>query len=185
MPVNTSNTCEFGWKAIDFNLLSVDGNYYDLQTLAGKKGTVIAFICNHCPYVISVAGRLRNESNELKQIGINTIAIMSNDVEAYPEDSYENMKKFSKKYEFNFQYLYDSTQEVAKNYKAICTPDFYGFNKMLELQYRGRIDSGKVDNLDNLDRELFHSMEMISELNKGPTKQYNSQGCSIKWKKNE
>ena len=185
MPVNASE-CKFSWKASDFNLLSVDNQFYSLKSSAGKKGTVVVFICNHCPYVIAVSERLSFEAKELKKIGVNTIAIMSNDVENYPEDSFENMKKFSKKYNFEFPYLYDSTQEVAKKFKAVCTPDFFGFNKKLELHYRGRIDSGVMNkNVNEIERELFYAMEMIALTNKGPTKQMNSFGCSIKWKNNE
>ena len=185
MSVNASH-CEIGWRAEDFNLLSVDDRKHTLQSLKGNKGTVIVFICNHCPYVIAIAERLSFEARELKKIGVNTIAIMSNDVENYPEDSFENMKKFSEKYNFEFPYLYDSTQEVAKKFKAVCTPDFFGFNKKLELHYRGRIDSGTMNKNDKeIRRELFYAMEMIALNNKGPIKQMNSFGCSIKWKNNE
>ena len=185
MPVNASK-CENGWKAEDFSLLSVDDRKYTLQSLKGNKGTVIVFICNHCPYVIAIAERLSFEARELKKIDVNTIAIMSNDVEEYPEDSFKNMKKFSEKYNFEFPYLYDSTQEVAKKFKAVCTPDFFGFNKKLELHYRGRIDSGTMNNNDKeIKRELFYAMEMIALTNKGPIQQMNSLGCSIKWKNNE
>ena len=180
--VNTSN-CNFGWKAENFNLLSVNGNYYSLDSLKGQNGTLIAFICNHCPYVISIAERLSYEAKELKKIKINSIAIMSNDVDKYPEDSFENMKKFSLKYNFNFPYLYDSTQDIAKKYNAVCTPDFFGFNKNLELQYRGRIDSKVMNNDENkINRELYKAMKKISIYGIGPIKQYNSFGCSIKWK---
>ena len=185
MSVNASH-CEFGWIAEDFNLLSVDDRKHTLESLKGDKGTVIVFICNHCPYVIAIAERLSFEARELKKIGVNTIAIMSNDVKTYPEDSFENMKKFSEKYNFEFSYLYDLTQDVAKKYNAICTPDFFGFNKKLELHYRGRIDSGVMNTSDKeINRELFYAMEMISLTNKGPNKQKNSFGCSIKWKKND
>ncbi len=185
MSVNASH-CEFGWRAEDFSLLSVDDRKHTLQSLKGNKGTVIVFICNHCPYVIAIADRLSFESKELKKIGVNTIAIMSNDVKSYPEDSFENMKKFSKKYNFEFPYLYDSTQEVAKKFKAVCTPDFFGFNKKLELLYRGRIDSGIMNNNEKeIRRELFNAMEMISLTNQGPIKQMNSFGCSIKWQNSE
>ena len=185
MPVNTPEL-EIGRMAEDFNLLSVDDRKYTLQSLKGNKGTVIVFICNHCPYVIAIAERLSFESRELKKIGVNTIAIMSNDVENYPEDSFENMKIFSKKYNFEFPYLYDSSQEVAKKYKAVCTPDFFGFNKKLELHYRGRIDSGTMNKYEKeINRELFNAMEMITLTNQGPIKQMNSFGCSIKWKNNE
>ena len=185
MSVNASH-CEFGWRAEDFSLLSIDDRKHTLQSLKGNKGTVIVFICNHCPYVIAIADRLSFESKELKKIGVNTIAIMSNDVKSYPEDSFENMKKFSKKYNFEFPYLYDSTQEVAKKFKAVCTPDFFGFNNKLELLYRGRIDSGIMNNNEKeISRELFNAMEMISLTNQSPIKQMNSFGCSIKWHNNE
>ncbi|HJO13696.1 MAG: thioredoxin family protein [Pelagibacteraceae bacterium] len=185
MPVKTPEL-EIGIKAEDFNLLSVDDRKHTLQSLKGDKGTVIVFICNHCPYVIAIAERLSFEARELKKIGVSTIAIMSNDVENYPEDSFENMKKFSEKYNFEFSYLYDSTQEVAKKFNAVCTPDFFGFNNKLELHYRGRIDSETMNNNNKeIKRELFYAMKMIVLTNKGPTKQMNSFGCSIKWKKNE
>ena len=185
MSVNAS-LCEIGWKARDFSLLSVDDQKYNLQSLVGDKGTVIVFICNHCPYVVAIAERLSFEARELKKISVNTIAIMSNDVEKYPDDSFDNMKKFSKKYSFNFPYLYDSTQEVAKKFNAICTPDFFGFNNKLELYYRGRIDSGVMNsNAKEIKRELFNAMKMISLTNNGPKNQINSFGCSIKWKNDE
>jgi peroxiredoxin len=181
MPVNASNR-HFGWNAKDFNLLSVNNQNYNLQELTGKKGTVIVFICNHCPYVVDIAPRLSFEAKELSKIGIKTIAIMSNDVENYQEDSFDNMIKFHKKYNFNFPYLYDSTQEVAKNYKAVCTPDFFGFNSDLELHYRGRIDSGTLKDNKNIKRDLYYAMEMISFNGTCPKEQFNSFGCSIKWK---
>lgn len=183
MPVNASNTHKFGWKAINFNLLSVDGKFYDLNSLKGAKGTVIVFICNHCPYVIAISKRLVYETVQLQKIGVNTIAIMSNDVKNYPEDSYENMKLFSKKNNFNFQYLFDEDQSVAKNYKAICTPDFYGFDNSLDLKYRGRIDSAVMNSKnDNISRDLYNSMKIVVDEGIVPLKQYNSFGCSIKWK---
>jgi len=175
---------ELNWQAPDFNLMSVDDNIYSLNDLAGKNGTVIVFICNHCPYVIKIVKRLAYEAEELKKIDISTIAIMSNDVESYPEDSFENMKLFSKKYNFNFHYLYDFSQETAKNYKAVCTPDFFGFNSNKILKYRGRIDSG-VSTDKNIKRELFYAMELISKTDSGPIDQFNSFGCSIKWKNYE
>ena len=143
---------ELGSPALDFSLPNtnpgVGGQSVSLTALNEQPALLVAFICNHCPYVIAIAERLSFESRELKKIGVNTIAIMSNDVENYPEDSFENMKKFSEKYNFEFPYLYDSTQEVAKKFKAICTPDFFGFNKKLELHYRGRIDSGTMNKND-------------------------------------
>jgi len=182
MPVNASNK-ELGWKAPNFKLLSVNNQYYSLNELTGDKGTVIAFICNHCPYVIKIAERFAFEAQELKKIGISTLAIMSNDVHAYPDDSFENMKKFAKKYNFTFPYLYDEDQTVAKNYDAVCTPDFFGFNQYLELRYRGRIDSGVMNSANSIiRRELYEAMKLIIETGKGPIEQFNSLGCSIKWK---
>ena len=182
MPVNASN-CDFGWKAKDFNLISIDDQYYTLNSLKGINGTVVVFICNHCPYVIAIAKRLNNEAVELKKIGINTVAIMSNDVKEYPQDSFENMKEFAKKYNFVIPYLYDEDQTVAKNYDAVCTPDFFGFNQYLELRYRGRIDSGVMNSANSIiKRELYEAMKLIIETGKGPVDQFNSFGCSIKWK---
>ena len=185
MPVNATND-KLGWLAPSFNLLDISDNDVSLDQLKGDNGTVIAFICNHCPYVIAIAERLSFEAKELKKLSINMIAIMSNDVEQYREDSFDNMKLFAKKYDFEFSYLYDETQEVAKSYGAVCTPDIFGFNSSLELMYRGRIDSG-VMNSDNkkVERELFFAMNKIKIEGVGPKDQLNSFGCSIKWKANE
>ena len=183
MPVNAPNN-DLNLIAPSFNLLNIDNNFVSLEDAKGKNGTVIVFICNHCPYVKAIANRLKKEADELSSISINTIAIMSNDVENYPEDSFENMKLFADKYKFNFPYLYDETQEVAKKFNAVCTPDFYGFDRNLNLKYRGRIDS-KVMNSDvsvENERELYNAMLKIKNEGSGPSKQYNSIGCSIKWK---
>ena len=185
MPVNASNN-KLGWKAPSFNLKNIDNKMYSLDKLRGKKGTVISFICNHCPYVISIAERLSFEAIELKKFSINTIAIMSNDVTQYPQDSFENMKIFSKKYNFNFCYLYDETQKVAKSYGAVCTPDIFGFDGSLKLMYSGRIDSGVMNsNNSQIERDLYNAMLKIKNEGIGPTEQMNSFGCSIKWKNNE
>jgi Peroxiredoxin len=185
MPVNASNS-DLDWKAPDFNLISVDEQYYSLGQLTGENGTLIAFICNHCPYVIRIIERFVYESIELNNIGVSTIAIMSNDVKQYPEDSYEKMKEFSLKYDFKFHYLYDSTQQVAKDYRAVCTPDIFGFNKNLQLKYRGRIDSKVVEEDNNdIKREMYEAMKLIKETKEGPSNQFNSFGCSIKWANNE
>ena len=185
MPVNATNN-KLGMKASNFNLLSVDDKFYTLKDLIGEKGTVVAFLCNHCPYVIRMAERFSYEANELKKIGIATLAIMSNDVKSYPDDSFKKMKIFAKKYQFNFPYLYDSTQSVARNFGAICTPDIFGFNKDLILEYRGRINSDVTINQNkDIKRELFYAMELIAKTNHGPKKQFNSFGCSIKWLKDE
>ncbi len=182
MSVNAPNN-DLGWLAKDFSLLNVDNNFLSLEEIKGKNGTVIAFICNHCPYVISIASRLSSEAEELKKYQINTIAIMSNDTKKHPDDSFENMIKFSKKYNFNFPYLFDENQEVAKNYDAVCTPDIYGFNSSLKLMYRGRIDSGVMNSKEtDINRDLFDAMIKIKDEGVGPQKQFNSFGCSIKWK---
>ena len=185
MSVNASNS-DLDWHAPDFNLISVDEQYYSLSQLTGENGTLIAFICNHCPYVVRIIERFVYESIELNNIGVSTIGIMSNDVKQYPEDSYEKMKEFSLIYNFKFHYLYDSTQQVAKDYRAVCTPDIFGFNKNLQLKYRGRIDSKVVEEGNNdIKREMYEAMKLIKETNEGPLNQFNSFGCSIKWANNE
>ena len=183
MPVNAPNDI-LDTDAPSFNLLNIDNNLVSLDEARGKNGTVIAFICNHCPYVKAIANRLRKEADELLSESITTIAIMSNDVINYPEDSFENMKIFSKKYKFNFPYLFDETQEIAKKYNAVCTPDFFGFDKNLKLKYRGRLDSGIMNSdLNNkIDRDLFNAMIDIKNLGMSLNQQINSVGCSIKWK---
>ena len=182
MPVNATND-KFGWIAPDFNLLDVSGNKLSLKDLSGSNGTVIVFICNHCPYVIAIAERLSKEAKELSKLSINTIAIMSNNVIQYPDDSYENMKLFANNYDFIFPYLFDESQAVAKQYGAVCTPDIFGFNNKNLLCYRGRIDSGVMNyNQKKIDRELYNAMVKIKNDGIGPDKQLNSFGCSIKWK---
>ena len=167
--------------AKEFNLKNIDGKFYNLNDIRGKNGTLIFFICNHCPYVKAIVKKLVRDVSELKLLGINSVGIMSNDYESYPEDSYDNMKTFSKINNFSFPYLIDETQEIAKNYKAVCTPDFFGFNDKLNLKYRGRLDSSSLKNDEYATRELFYSMKAISEKKEVP---YNnpSIGCSIKWK---
>ncbi len=183
MPVNAPNN-KLDILAPSFNLKNINNEMMSLEQGKGSKGTVIVFICNHCPYVKAIANRLKKDADDLLSHSINTIAIMSNDTIKYPEDSFENMKIFSKKYEFKFPYLYDETQEVAKKYNAVCTPDFFGFDENLKLKYRGRIDSGKLnsDQNSNIERDLFNAMLKIKNEGFGPTKQLNSIGCSIKWK---
>ena len=182
MPVNAAND-KLGWVAPEFKLIDVSGKILSLNQLTGTNGTVIAFICNHCPYVIAIIDRLSKESKELSKLSINTIAIMSNDVLQNPDDSYENMKIFAKKYNFNFPYLFDQTQKVAKNYNAVCTPDIFGFNNKNLLCYRGRIDSGVMkSDSTKIDRELYNAMQKIKSEGIGPDIQFNSFGCSIKWK---
>ena len=183
MPVNAPNE-NLDLLAPQFSLKNINNEIVSLDHTKGSNGTVIVFICNHCPYVKAIANRLKKEADELLKHSINTIAIMSNDVTNYPEDSFDNMKIFSEKYKFNFPYLYDETQEVAKKYKAVCTPDFFGFDKNLKLKYRGRIDSGVMNESQNsnIERELYNAMIKIKNEGVGPLNQINSIGCSIKWK---
>ena len=175
--------CNFGWKAPPFSLPGVDGKTYSLAELKGKNGTLVIFICNHCPYVKAVIDRIVRDANELKSYGIDTVAISSNDADHYPEDSFDNMKRFAKLHGFTFPYLYDESQEVARRYDAVCTPDFFGFNGKLELQYRGRLDASRKEaGPADARRELFEAMREIAETGKGPREQTASMGCSIKWK---
>jgi peroxiredoxin len=178
----TPPICDFGWKAVDFNLLGTDGNYHDLASVRGPSGTLVMFICNHCPYVKAVAGRIAFEAAQLKELGIGVVAINANDDQSYPEDSYENMIDFAKAHGFGFPYLIDKTQEIARAYDAVCTPDFFGFNAALELQYRGRLDESKTSLVPNARRELYEAMVQVAETGRGPEEQISSMGCSIKWR---
>tara|TARA_Y100000588_G_C14176948_1_gene891823 strand:- start:1003 stop:1548 length:546 start_codon:yes stop_codon:yes gene_type:complete len=174
--------CQFGTKAISFNLKGIDEKIYNLEKIKGENGSLIMFICNHCPYVKGVVDRLVSDISYLQQKGIGCVAIMSNDVNNYPEDSFENMKKFSKDNNFTFPYLYDETQEIAKSYGAVCTPDFFGYNKNLELQYRGRLDNSGISGEELKDKELLNAFDQIIKSGNGPKEQTPSMGCSIKWK---
>ena len=173
--------CDFNQAAIDFNLIGVDGYYYNLDSLKGQNGLLVMFICNHCPYVKSVIHRIIRDSIELKEFGVNSVAIMSNDPTDYEEDSFENMKKTALEMDFPFPYLIDETQEIAKSYGAVCTPDFFGYNKNLELQYRGRLDESRKEKVLNARRDLFEAMKKIALTGIGPVDQIPSMGCSIKW----
>ena len=173
--------CEFNLPAIDFKLKGVDEKYYDLNSLKATNGLLIMVICNHCPYVKSIINRIIRDTKELKQLGINSVGIMSNDPNEYPEDSFENMKKMALEFNFSFPYLIDETQEVARAYGAVCTPDFFGYNNKLGLQYRGRLDESRKESVDGAKRELFEAMKQISKSGKGPENQIPSMGCSIKW----
>ena len=182
MPIQTP-ICDFGKKAVSFELKSTENKILKLTDIRGKNGTIIMFICNHCPYVKAVTKDIVEDCNNLKNFGINSIAICSNDAVNYPEDSFENMIKFAKENNFNFPYLIDETQEIAKAYEAVCTPDFFGYNKNMELQYRGRIrELNKLIPVRNGKSDLFKAMKQISETEKGPQDQIPSAGCSIKWK---
>jgi peroxiredoxin len=178
----TTPKLEKGWMAVDFNLLSVDGDRYNLEKVRGENGLVVAFICNHCPYVKSIVDKIRMESEYLGKLGVGFVAINSNDAIAYPEDSYENMQIFAQTHGFKFPYLFDKTQEVAKKYDAVCTPDFFGFNSKLKLEYRGRLDSAKKDIVPDAKRELFIAMSEIAKTDEFKGEQIASIGCSIKWK---
>ena len=184
MTLTKTPVCEFGKKAEDFKLKSIDNKLISLNDIVGEKATLIMFICNHCPYVKAVIKDLIKDCNDLKNDGVNTIAIMSNDAKNYPEDSFENMIKFAKENNFNtINYLIDKTQEIAKKYDAVCTPDFFGYNKNLELQYRGRLRELKnLVPVRSGDSDLLKAMKQIAETGKGPESQTPSAGCSIKWK---
>ena len=170
------------WKAKDFALQGIDGRTYSLADIRGPKGTLVVFICNHRPYVKASINRIVTEANALREIGIETIAIMPNDTESYPEDSFDNMKAFAARYGFSFPYVIDTSQEVARAYCAQCTPDFFGFNAKDELQYRGRLDAARMTAVPNAGRDLFEAMKQIAETGHGPQEQFPSMGCSIKWK---
>ena len=175
--------CDFGWKAPSFSLPGVDGKTYSLDALRGPNGTLVMFICNHCPYVKAVVDRIVRDVNELRGVGVNAVAISSNDVTNYPEDSFDNMQRFAEAHRFSFPYLYDESQEVAKAYGATCTPDFFGFNSKLELRYRGRLDASRKEAASaDVRRELFEAMKQVAETGQGPREQIPSIGCSIKWK---
>tara|TARA_B110001450_G_scaffold181194_1_gene169294 strand:- start:590 stop:1144 length:555 start_codon:yes stop_codon:yes gene_type:complete len=182
MPVQTP-ICDFGQKAFPFELKSTDNKTLSLGEIKGKNGTLIMFICNHCPYVKVITNELVRDCNKLKKIGIKSVAICSNDAVNYPEDSFDNMIKFANNNQFGFPYLHDETQEIAKAYDAVCTPDFFGYNKGLELQYRGRLRELKnfVPVKDG-ESDLLKAMKQISETGKGPQDQIPSAGCSIKWR---
>lgn len=176
--------CDFDAPAIDFRLPDTEGKLWTLENCKGPNGLLIMFICNHCPYVKSIMDDLVVDAAILKKLGVHVAAIMSNDVEDYEEDSPENMKKVAKEHHFSFPYLYDETQEIAKAYGAVCTPDFFGYNKDLKLQYRGRFDNrGKMTSATpGSTRELLTAMQEIAKTGQGPREQTPSMGCSIKWK---
>ena len=175
--------CDFGWKAPPFTLPATDGKTYSLEALRGETGTLVMFICNHCPYVKAVIDRIVRDVNELRPLGVGAVAISSNDVAHYPEDSFVNMKRFAEAHRFSFPYLYDESQDVARAYDAVCTPDFFGFNAGLELQYRGRLDASRKDAAPaTVRRDLFEAMKVIAATGEGPREQISSIGCSIKWK---
>jgi peroxiredoxin len=174
--------CEFGWKARHFLLPGTDGKTYGLQDVRGRAGTLVVFICNHCPYVRAVIDRLVEEANAAKALGIGVVAIMPNDVKISPGDSFDAMKLFAKEHGFTFPYVMDETQSAARDYGAVCTPDFFGFNAKDELQYRGWLDESKTTLVKGARRELYEAMKLIAETGHGPKEQIPSMGCSIKWR---
>lgn len=175
--------CDFGWKAPDFSLPGVDGKTYRLADIKGENGTLVIFMCNHCPYVLAILDRLIRDVKDLQARGIGVVAINANDPTQYPADSSENMKKMAAEQAFSFPYLFDESQAVARAYDAVCTPDFFGFDKDFGLQYRGRLDaSNKQAGPLDAKRELFEAMVLVAETGHGPKDQIPSMGCSIKWK---
>ena len=179
----TPPVCDFGAPLHDFTLPGTDGRDYSLDEIVGSKGTLIMFICNHCPYVQSIIDRIVRDARELQQAGVGVVAISANDVGAYPQDGPEQMKAKTEKHGFTFPYLYDETQQVARSYGAECTPDFFGYNSDGELQYRGRLDASRREaTAPDARRELFEAMMQIAETGKGPKDQIPSMGCSIKWR---
>lgn len=175
--------CNFGWKAVDFDLPGVDGRRYNLASVRGENGLLVMFICNHCPYVKAVRDRISRDVTDLQPYGVGTIAIMSNDPADYPEDSFDNMIRVAREYNYPFPYVWDETQQMAKAYGAVCTPDFFGFNANLELQYRGRLDASRKEAAPpDARRDLFEGMAQVARTGQGPKEQIASIGCSIKWR---
>ena len=175
--------CDFGWPAPAFSLPDTEGRVISLDDIRGPKGTLVMFICNHCPYVLAILDRLQRDAEALMEAGIGVAAICSNDALAYPEDSFENMRELARARAFRFPYLHDKNQAVAKAYNAICTPDFFGFNAAGALQYRGRLDaSGRNPGPVDARRELYEAMMQVAQTQRGPEAQVPSMGCSIKWK---
>lgn len=180
----TTPVCDFNTDAIDFELPGVDGQNWNLEKAKGKNGLLVMFICNHCPYVKAIHKRLVEDTRILRnEYGVNSIAIMSNDASIREEDSFENMKKVAELWDFPFPYVIDETQEIAKAYGAVCTPDFFGYNSELKLQYRGRLDESRKETApEGVRRDLLEAMKQVAQTGQGPLEQIPSMGCSIKWK---
>ena len=174
--------CDFGWKAPAFTLADPDGQQHSLDSLMGANGLLVAFICNHCPYVKAVIDRLVTDAAALAADGVNTVAIMPNDYTTHPDDSPPRMKEFARQHRFGFPYLIDETQQVARDWGAVCTPDFFGLNAAGELQYRGRIDDAKMGSAETRTAELLDAMRQVAQTGSGPQAQFASMGCSIKWR---
>lgn len=173
---------ELGWKAADFKLEGTDGKTYSLADVRGENGLVVMFICNHCPFVKAIMNRIVRDMKALKEHGVNAIAIMPNDTETYPDDSLDNMRKLAEEQDFSFPYVIDETQEVAKAYGAVCTPEFYGFDADLTLQYRGRLDESRREAMPDARRDLLEAMMQVVDCGQVEGEQFASMGCSIKWK---
>jgi peroxiredoxin len=178
----SSSDTKLGSPAPDFELPATDGRRHTRDALAGPNGLLVMFICNHCPFVKAVLDKLVRDAAELRTHGVGSVAISSNDVVTYPEDSFDNMKALADRMRFPFPYLWDETQDVAKAYGAVCTPDFFGYNRKLELQYRGRLDDSGRASKPDAPRELFNAMLQVARTGRGPATQTPSIGCSIKWK---
>ena len=183
MAALTPPICDFGWPAPAFELPSTDGNRHSLQSVAGARGTLIMFICNHCPFVLAILDRIVRDAADLQELGIGVAAICSNDADTYPEDSFENMGRLARDAGFSFPYLHDEDQAVARAYGAVCTPDFFGFDASMGLQYRGRLDASRMSPApETAPRELLNAMAQVAQTGEGPADQVASIGCSIKWK---
>ena len=183
MAAITTPLCDFGQPAPDFDLPGIDGRRHSLASARGPNGLLVMFICNHCPYVKAVIDRIVRDTRELAELGVGSIAIMANDPTEYPEDDWDHMLALAQRLDFPFPYVLDDTQQVAQAYGAVCTPDFFGFNAELTLQYRGRLDaSGRSPAAPDARRELFEAMRQIAATGRGPAQQFASIGCSIKWR---
>jgi peroxiredoxin len=178
-----SQVCNFGWHAVEFDLPGVDGRRHSLASARGPNGVLVMFICNHCPYVKAVLDRIVRDCNDLAAQGVGSVAIMSNDPAEYSEDSFDNMKRVARERSFPFPYVFDESQALARAYDAQCTPDFFGFNAKLELQYRGRLDASRTSPVPNARRDLYEAMLAVARTGQGPKDQIASIGCSIKWRK--
>lgn len=179
----TPPICDFDWPAPAFSLPGTDGETYGYDDIAGPNGTLVMFICNHCPYVLAILDKIIRDAADLQKLGIGVAAICSNDATTHPADSFENMKRMAEDRGFPFPYLHDEDQSVARAYDAVCTPDFFGFNAAKGLQYRGRLDASRAQPVDeDLPRDLYDAMKQVAETGKGPAEQIPSMGCSIKWK---
>ena len=182
MAALTPPVCDFGLPALDFSLSDADGRIHTLASARGPRGLLVMFICNHCPFVKAVIHRIVRDCSDLAEQGIGSIAIMPNDLDSHPEDGPEHMARWVREFEFPFPYVIDASQDVARNYGAVCTPDFFGYNVDLQLQYRGRLDASRREAVADAPRELFLAMQTVARTGKGPLEQQASIGCSIKWR---